>query len=87
VNYHVEHHLLMYVPCYNLPAFHKLLLAKGFGPRMEIQPDYVTVLKMAASKAESAADSVDTPADAGDTGNNHGAGIAFNITPRNDTRD
>ncbi len=25
VNYHVEHHLLMWVPCYNLPKFHKFL--------------------------------------------------------------
>ena len=82
VNYHVEHHLLMFVPCYNLPAFHRLLLAKGFGPRMELQPDYVTVLKMATSKAESAANNNDTVPDAGDSGYNHGAGIAFNITPR-----
>ena len=82
VNYHVEHHLLMFVPCYNLPAFHRVLLAKGFGPRMELQPDYVTVLKMATSKAESAANNNDAAVDAGDSGNNHGAGIAFNITPR-----
>jgi fatty acid desaturase len=52
VNYHVDHHLMMYVPCYNLPRLHALLLAKGFGPRMEIQPDYVTILKMATSKPE-----------------------------------
>jgi fatty acid desaturase len=52
VNYHVDHHLLFYVPCYNLPKLHKLLLAKGLGPRMEIQPDYVTMLKLATSKPE-----------------------------------
>jgi fatty acid desaturase len=85
VNYHVEHHLLMYVPCYNLPKLHKLLLAKGFGPRMEIQPSYLAVLKLATSKGESAANNNEAP-DAGDSGNNHGAGIAFNITPRADKR-
>ena len=25
VNYHLEHHLLFYVPCYNLPKVHRLL--------------------------------------------------------------
>jgi len=50
VNYHVDHHLLMYVPCFNLPKLHRLLLAKGFGPRMEIQPDYATMLQLATSK-------------------------------------
>ncbi len=50
VNYHVEHHLLMWVPCYNLPKLHQLLLAKGFGPRMEIQPNYLAVLRLAAGK-------------------------------------
>jgi len=52
VNYHVDHHLLMYVPCYNLPKLHALLLAKGFGPKMEIQPGYVTMLKLATAKPE-----------------------------------
>lgn len=51
VNYHVEHHLLMYVPCYNLPRFHRILMDKGFGSRMEIQPDYPTVLRLATSRA------------------------------------
>ncbi|HTO41599.1 MAG TPA: fatty acid desaturase family protein [Rhizomicrobium sp.] len=52
VNYHVDHHLLMYVPCYNLPKLHALLLAKGFGPQMEIQKSYATVLAMATSRPE-----------------------------------
>ncbi|HEX5690424.1 MAG TPA: fatty acid desaturase family protein [Roseiflexaceae bacterium] len=81
VNYHVEHHLLMWVPCYNLPAFHALLIKKGFGPKMELQPDYITVLKLATSKVTEAANSNDD-GDQGETGNNHGAGLAFNITPR-----
>ena len=25
VNYHLEHHLLFYVPCYNLPRVHRIL--------------------------------------------------------------
>ena len=52
VNYHVDHHLLFYVPCYNLPRLHALLLKKGFGPKMEIQPNYATILKLATSKPE-----------------------------------
>jgi len=52
VNYHVDHHLLFYVPCYNLPKLHKMLLAKGFGPKMEIQKNYASVLRLATSKPE-----------------------------------
>src|SRR5215472_3554367 len=54
VNYHVDHHVLFYVACYNLPKLHALLLAKGYGPKMEIQPDYLTILKLATSKPEPA---------------------------------
>ena len=77
VNYHVEHHLLMWVPCYNLPKFHALLLQKGFGPRMEIQPDYPTVLRLATSRVSDAGPSREASAssEAGDAN-------AFNITPR-----
>ena len=55
VNYHVDHHLLFYVPCYNLPKLHAMLLAKGYGPRMEIQPNYLSIWKLATSKPETAA--------------------------------
>ncbi|MBN9556946.1 MAG: fatty acid desaturase, partial [Alphaproteobacteria bacterium] len=55
VNYHVDHHALMYVPCYNLPKLHALLLAKGFGPKMEIRKNYGEVLRLAASKPQAAA--------------------------------
>ncbi|MFP3944932.1 MAG: fatty acid desaturase family protein [Alphaproteobacteria bacterium] len=54
VNYHVEHHLFMWVPCYNLPALHRLLMRKGYGPRMELQPGYFSMLRLAASKPASA---------------------------------
>jgi fatty acid desaturase len=53
VNYHVDHHLLFYVPCYNLPKLHALLLDKGYGPQMEIQPNYAQMLKRAISKPSS----------------------------------
>jgi len=55
VNYHVDHHVLFYVPCYNLPKMHALMLAKGYGPKMEIQPSYAAILKLATSKPELAA--------------------------------
>jgi len=54
VNYHVEHHLFMWVPWYNLRKLHKILLAKGYGEKMEIQPNYVEVLKRATAKPQSA---------------------------------
>jgi fatty acid desaturase len=52
VNYHVDHHVLFYVACYNLPKLHALMLEKGYGPKMEIQPSYAAVLKLATSKPE-----------------------------------
>ncbi|MEL7453450.1 MAG: fatty acid desaturase family protein, partial [Pseudomonadota bacterium] len=50
VNYHCEHHMFMHLPCYRLPVAHKLLQAKNIAARMEVQPDYITVLTKAASK-------------------------------------
>lgn len=52
VNYHVEHHLIMYIPCYRLARFHRLLMAKGYGDRMELQPGYLPVLGLATSRAD-----------------------------------
>lgn len=49
VNFHVEHHLLPYVPCYRLPAIHKIMLEQGLGPKMEIRQNYLEVLQMNAS--------------------------------------
>jgi len=54
VNYHVDHHLLFYVPCYNLPRLHALLLEKGFGPKMEIKENYADVLRLASSRPQAA---------------------------------
>jgi len=49
VNYHLEHHLLVFVPCWKLPAAHTLLLAKGYGPRMEVARSYVDVIRRVTS--------------------------------------
>lgn len=55
VNYHLEHHLMMFVPCYRLPEVREAFLAKGHGARMEYQPGYRPVLALAISKPEAAA--------------------------------
>lgn len=47
VNYHLEHHLLVSVPCYNLPRMHRLLLERGLGPKMELRRSYAEVLALA----------------------------------------
>lgn len=49
VNYHLEHHLLLSLPCWKLPAAHRLLLSKGLRGQMEVQESYRAVLKLAAS--------------------------------------
>jgi fatty acid desaturase len=50
VNYHAEHHLFMYLPCYRLPEAHRLLLEKGFIKRMEVRPGYLDVMRLATSR-------------------------------------
>ena len=52
VNYHVEHHLLMWVPCFNLPKTRAFLIANGYGPRIETKESYAEVLKMATSRPD-----------------------------------
>lgn len=47
VNYHVEHHAYMYVPCWQLPHLHSAMAAQH--GEMEIQPSYRQVLKLAAT--------------------------------------
>jgi fatty acid desaturase len=49
VNYHLEHHLLLSLPCWKLPAAHKLLLSKGLRGQMEVRDSYTEVLRMATS--------------------------------------
>jgi fatty acid desaturase len=50
VNYHLEHHLLFYVPCYNLPRVHEILSRGPYAGRMEVQPNYAAVLRLATAK-------------------------------------
>lgn len=49
VNYHLEHHLFMFVPCWRLREAHRLLLAAGRRNSMEIKRGYLAVLKAATS--------------------------------------
>jgi fatty acid desaturase len=45
MNYHLEHHLLVFVPCWRLPAAHALLLGKGHGPSMDLASGYADVVR------------------------------------------
>lgn len=49
VNFHNEHHLFTNLPCWQLPKAHALLQAKGTAARMEVQPGYRTVLRLATA--------------------------------------
>ena len=53
VNYHLEHHLFFYVPCYNLPRVHEILSRGPHAGRMEVQPSYAAVLRLATAKPAS----------------------------------
>lgn len=50
VNYHLEHHLMMGVPPYNLPKMHKLLKEKGFYNEGLLENSYFDILKLAVGK-------------------------------------
>ncbi len=49
VNYHLEHHLFMTVPHYNLPRAHRLLREAGVLERAEVARSYLDVLRVATS--------------------------------------
>lgn len=51
VNYHVEHHLLMWVPCYNLPKFHRFLTEGAFRDRLLVAPNYMRVFRLVTSRS------------------------------------
>jgi fatty acid desaturase len=53
VNYHLEHHLLFYVPAYNLPRVHAILMRSAFKDRVEVERGYATVLRKATAKPAS----------------------------------
>lgn len=48
VNYHLEHHMLMTVPSYNLPKMHKLLVERGFYEKGLMANGYWEVIKLAS---------------------------------------
>jgi fatty acid desaturase len=52
VNYHLEHHLFFYVPCYNLPKLHRILTAGPYADRLEIAASYVAVLRKVTTKPD-----------------------------------
>jgi fatty acid desaturase len=47
VNYHLEHHFMAGVPCYNLPKLRSLLKAQGLLDNVPLVAGYGQVLKMA----------------------------------------
>ena len=49
VNYHGEHHMFTQIPCWNLPLAHRLLSRQGAVCRMEAQPGYLQVLRLASA--------------------------------------
>jgi fatty acid desaturase len=51
VNYHLEHHLLMSVPHYNLPRMHRMLRDRGVLTDACVARGYRDVLALAASRA------------------------------------
>jgi fatty acid desaturase len=51
VNFHLEHHLLMTVPHYNLPRLHRMLASRGVLDEACVATGYWDVLALAASKA------------------------------------
>ncbi|NOU04615.1 MAG: fatty acid desaturase family protein, partial [Hyphomicrobiaceae bacterium] len=50
VNYHLEHHLVFYVPAYNLPRVHQILMAGPLRDRVEIERGYGAVLRKATTR-------------------------------------
>lgn len=44
VNYHLEHHMVMHVPCWKLRHMHDLLLNKGIGTEMTVARSYKQAL-------------------------------------------
>jgi fatty acid desaturase len=48
VHYHAEHHLFIAVPCYRLPALHRLLAERGLTERVNVAPGYLSVLREVA---------------------------------------
>jgi fatty acid desaturase len=54
VNYHCEHHMFTHIPCWNLSAAHRLLADQGAVARMETQPGYEAMLRLATAAGPAA---------------------------------
>jgi fatty acid desaturase len=52
VNYHLEHHLLMTVPHYNLPRLHRMLSERGVLEHALVSPSYLSVFRDASSRVD-----------------------------------
>jgi fatty acid desaturase len=52
VNFHLEHHLMMTVPHYNLPRMHRLLRERDVLRDSCVTDGYLAVLRLATSRAE-----------------------------------
>jgi fatty acid desaturase len=74
VNYHLEHHLLYYVPCYNLPKLHATLMRGPHAARMEVQPNYLSVLRLATARPNTE----DRPGEIVNTARRKHAGLKVN---------
>jgi fatty acid desaturase len=53
VSYHLEHHLLMTVPYFRLPALHRMLADRGALPEGAVARGYLEVLRLASSGTQS----------------------------------
>ncbi len=51
VNFHLEHHLMVSIPHYHLPAVHRVLRARGVFDRACIETGYLAILRLASSRA------------------------------------
>ena len=45
VNFHAEHHLFMYLPCYRMPKAHRILMKRDEARRMIVSPGYLATLR------------------------------------------
>ena len=52
VNYHVEHHMLMGVPFYNLPKMHEIIKAKGFYKEGVLAKNYLEIIRLTYQTAK-----------------------------------
>lgn len=52
VNFHLEHHLCMWVPCYRLPQLAHALVKNGYATRRLTSPGYLAVLRRVTTRQD-----------------------------------